>query len=390
MNLKIEKNGICTVKGFRIVGKSAGIKKSGKKDLALIYSEDLCNAAAVYTKNNVKGAPVYVTKDHLKDGKAQAIVINSGISNVCTGKKGIEDAYLVAELAAKELSIKKEDVLVASTGVIGAYLPMDKIKNGIKNIKKELNETSDDAAEAILTTDKAKKQVAVKIGNVTIGAIAKGSGMIHPNMATMLAFIATDAEIGSEKLKEMLSNSVSKSFNMISVDTDTSTSDMVILMANGSAGEVDEKEFQKALDFVCVELAKKIAKDGEGATKLIEVHVKNAKTGDDAKKIAKSIICSNLVKSAIFGNDPNWGRIMCAIGYSGAEIEESKIDISFGDEKIAENGTEKNFDNKKIKGLMSKDELKITINLNNGNHSATAYGCDLTYDYVKINADYHT
>lgn len=384
--MKILGNGITSVKGITALGKSSGIKKSGKKDLAVICSEHICNTAAVYTKNNVKGAPLHVTKNHLKDGKAQAIIINSGIANTCTGKKGIEDAHLMAELTAKELSLKKEDVLVASTGLIGAYLPIDKIKDGIKGIKNELNENSDDAAEAILTTDIVKKQIAVKVGNATIGAIAKGSGMIHPNMATMLAFIATDADLDSEKLKEMLSNSVNKSFNMVSVDMDTSTSDMVILMANGIAGTIDENEFQEALDFVCVELAKKIAKDGEGATKLIEVFVKNSKTEDDAKKIAKSIISSNLVKSAIFGNDPNWGRIMCAIGYSHADIEENKIDIFFEDEKIVENGTEKDFDNGKIKDLMNKDKIKITINLNNGDHSATAYGCDLTYDYVKINA----
>ena len=252
-------NGITDVKGITALGKHVGIKKN-KKDFAVIFSAKIANAAAVFTRNKIKGAPIFVNKKHLKNGKAQAIVINSGISNVCTGKKGIKDAYLMAELAAKELAVKKENVLVASTGKIGVFLPMDKIKYGIRNIKNGLSKKSSDAAEAILTTDTCKKHVSIKIDNITIGAIAKGSGMIHPNMATMLAFIATDAEIDSKKLKKMLVNSVNKSFNMISVDMDTSTSDMVILMANGIAGKIDDKKFQKALDFVCIELAKKIVR----------------------------------------------------------------------------------------------------------------------------------
>src|SRR3989338_966795 len=385
----IIKGGITSVKGIAALGKFIGIKKN-RKDFAVIFSSRVGAAAGVFTKNKVKGAPIIVNKNHLKDGKAQAIVVNSGISNVCTGKKGIEDAYLMAELAAKELGVKKEDVLVASTGLIGAYLPMGKIRNGMKGIKRKMKKNPDGAAEAILTTDKVKKQIAVRIGGVTIGAIAKGSGMIHPNMATMLAFIATDADIGPKKLKRMLSISVNKSFNIVSVDNDTSTSDMALIIANGLAGKADEDKFQKALDFVCIDLAKKIARDGEGATKLIEVFVKNAPNENAAKKIAKSVIGSSLVKCAVFGNDPNWGRIMCAAGYSGASIKPEKMDIYFGEEKIVEKGAAKNFDYKRIKDIMSKEELRITIDLNDGRHNAAAYGCDLTCDYVKINAKYRT
>src|SRR3990167_4616302 len=331
--MQLLKNSVCAPKGFKALGKHIGIKKSGSLDLAVIVSEVLSDAAAVYTSNKVKGAPLIVTKSHLKNGKAQAIVVNSGIANVCTGKKGLEDAGETAKLAARELGIKENDVVVASTGLIGAYLPMDKIRSGLKNIKSHLS-TNSEVAKAILTTDTVEKEIAVKVDNFTIGAIAKGSGMIHPNMATMLCFITTDAKMPSKKLSAMLKNSVNKSFNMISVDMDQSTSDMVVILANGMAGKADEKKFQKALDFACIELAKKIAKDGEGATKLIEINAKNAKTEEDAKKIAKSIINSNLRKCAIFGKDVNWGRIMCAIGNSGAKFNESFIDIYFDNEKI--------------------------------------------------------
>src|SRR3989338_7868561 len=301
--MEVLENNVCAPKGFKAVGRSIGIKKSGA-DLAVIFSEVLADATAVYTSNKVKGAPLIVTKKHLKDGKAQAIVINSGISNVCTGKKGIKDAEETAKLAAEELGIDANNVIVASTGLIGAFLPMGIITKGIKGIRNKLS-ISPDAATAIMTTDKAKKEIAVKADNFVIGAIAKGSGMIHPNMATMLCFITTDAKIPSKKLAAFLKNSVDKSFNMINVDMDQSTSDMAVIMANGLAGKTDEKKFQNALDYVCIELAKKIAKDGEGATKLVEVNVKNAASEEDAKKIAKSVVSSNLVKCAIFGNDPN-------------------------------------------------------------------------------------
>ena len=387
--MELMENNVCAPKGFKAVGKSLGIKRSGKPDFAVIYSENSADTAAVYTSNKVKGAPLIVTKKHLANGQAQAIVINSGVANVCTGEKGIKDAEEMTEFASKELGIDSNDVLVASTGMIGAYLPMDKIKSGIRGIKNELSINSN-AAKAILTTDTVEKEVAVKVDNFTIGAIAKGSGMIHPNMATMLCFITTDAKIRSEKLDSYLKNSVNKSFNMISVDMDTSTSDMVIIMANGIGGDVDENKFQDALDYVCVELAKKIARDGEGATKLVEVEVKNAVSKADADKIAKSVVSSNLVKCAIFGNDPNWGRILCAIGNSAAEFKENLVDIYFGKELVVNNGIMTNFDLNKVKGIMRKNMLKITIDLKLRNDCSIAYGCDMSYDYVKINASYTT
>lgn len=387
--MELMENNVCAPKGFKAVGKSLGIKKSGKPDFAVIYSENSADAAAVYTSNKVKGAPLIVTKKHLANGQAQAIVINSGVANVCTGEKGIKDAEEMAEFASKELGIDSNDVLVASTGMIGAYLPMDKIKSGIGGIKNELSINSN-AAKAILTTDTVEKKVAVKVDNFTIGAIAKGSGMIHPNMATMLCFITTDAKIHSEKLGSYLKNSVNKSFNMISVDMDTSTSDMVIIMANGIGGDVDENKFQDALDYVCVELAKKIARDGEGATKLVEVEVKNAVSKADADKIAKSVVSSNLVKCAIFGNNPNWGRILCAIGNSAAKFKENLVDIYFGKELVVNNGIMTNFDLNKVKRIMRRNMLKITIDLKLRNDCSIAYGCDMSYDYVKINASYTT
>lgn len=386
--MKILKNNICAVDGFTALGRCIGIKK-GKKDFAIIYSDKICSAAAVYTRNKVKGAPLYVNAGHLKDGKAQAIVINSGISNVATGKKGINDAITTCKLAAKELGVNAKDVLVASTGIIGKRLPMNLIKKGIKGSKKQLKKVNN-AADAILTTDTIKKEIAIKVDNFIIGAIAKGSGMINPNMATMLCFITTNADLSSKELKKCLVNSVNKSFNMVSVDMDTSTSDMVILMSN-NAKDVNKEKFQKALDFVCIEMAKKIAIDGEGATKLIEVVVKEAKTKQDAKKIAKSIVGSNLVKCAMFGNDPNWGRIMSAIGNSNAYFKENKINILLHDKLIVKDGIEvKNFDAGKILKLLKKDKVKVIVNLNLGKEEATAYGCDMSYDYVEINAEYHT
>ncbi len=387
--MKLLSNNVCAPKGFKALSKLIGIKRSKKLDFAVIFSNVPADAAAVYTSNKVKGAPLIVTKKHLKNGKAQAIVINSGIANVCTGKKGIKDAEDTAKLVGNELGINSKDVLVASTGLIGVFLPMKKIKNGIKNIKNELH-LSSDVAKAILTTDSVKKEIAIKVDNFTIGAIAKGSGMIHPNMATMLCFITTDAKIPQKKLSSFLKNSVNQSFNLISVDMDTSTSDMAVILANGIAGKVNEKKFQSALDYVCIELAKKIAKDGEGATKLIEVEVKNANTKSNAKKLAKSIISSNLVKCAVFGNDPNWGRILCAMGNSGAEFNENLVSIFFGKELIVKNGIEAGFNLAKVKDIMNKDTLKITVNMTQGKEKATAYGCDMSIEYVNFNAKYST
>jgi len=386
--MKKIKNNITAVNGFYALGKCIGIKK-GKKDFAVIYSNKVCNAAAVYTKNKVKGAPLLVNMEHLKKGKAQAIVINSGNSNVATGKQGIKDAETTCKLAAKELSINKNDVLVASTGIIGKKLPMELIKKGLKGIKKGLKKVNN-AAEAILTTDTIKKEIAIKSDGFIIGAIAKGSGMIHPNMATMLCFITTDAKLSSAELKKCLVNSVNESFNMVSVDMDTSTSDMAVIMSS-NVKTVNKQKFQQALTYVCTDLAKKIASDGEGATKLLEVTVKNAKTAEDAKKGAKSVVSSNLVKCAMFGNDPNWGRIMCALGNSGANFSEPKTDIEMQGNIIVKNGIEvKSFNAKKISNSLKVDVVKIVVNLNSGNKTATAYGCDMTYDYVEINADYHT
>lgn len=386
--MKLVKGNITAVDRFTALGKYIGVKK-GKKDFAIIYSEKICNAAAVYTKNKVKGAPLYVTMEHLKNGKAQAIAINSGVSNVATGKQGIEDAKLTCKLVAKELGIDENNVLVASTGVIGKKLPMGLIKKGINGIKNQLKKDSD-AAEAILTTDTIKKEIAVKVDDFTIGAIAKGSGMIHPNMATMLCFITTDADLSSKELHTCLVKAVGESFNMISVDNDTSTSDMVIVMSN-NAKKADKNKFQDALSVVCKEMAKKIAADGEGATKLIEVTVKNAKEKEDAKKIARSIISSNLVKCAIFGNDPNWGRIMCAAGNADAYFEENKVDIIIQDKPIVKNGIEaKGFDKEDISKSLKTNKVNIIVDLNIGKEEATAYGCDMSYGYVETNAEYCT
>lgn len=385
----LTEDGITAVKGIYCLGEHIGIKKE-KKDFAVIYSEKLANAAGVFTKNKIKGAPVIVSSKKLKLGKAQAIIVNSGISNVCTGIQGIRDAEETAKLCGKELDIPEKYVLVSSTGIIGAYLPMDKIRRAIMGIKNRLNKNSTNAAEAILTTDTKIKQIAVKIGDVIIGGIAKGAGMINPNMATMLAFIATDAEIESMQLKKMLKTAVEKSFNMITVDNDTSTSDSVFLLANGMAGKIAYSKFQQGLDYVCTSLAKMIARDGEGATKLIEVNVKNAKSLSQAKIIAKSIAGSNLFKAAVFGNEPNWGRIMCAIGYSYADVQENKIDIFVDNYKIVSNGIGTNFDKDKASNLLKKDPVIIKVDLKLGNESATSYGCDLSYEYVKINAEYRT
>ena len=381
--MKLLKKNVCAVYGFKALGKHIGVKK-GKRDLAIIYSKKRCSAAAVYSKNKVKGAPLKVNKEHLKDGKAQAVVVTAGVANVATGKLGINNAIKVGRLAAAEFGIRPKDVLVASTGIIGKQLPMDKIEKGIKGSKEEVHKKNN-LAEAILTTDTVKKEIAVKVDNFKIGAVAKGSGMIHPNMATMLCFLTTDADLDSVELKKCLVEAVDETFNMISVDMDTSTSDMVIMMSNNTK-KVKKKTFLKTLKFVCKKLAKKIATDGEGATKLLEITAKNAKTKEDAKLIAKAVVSSNLVKCAMFGNDPNWGRIMAAIGSTDANFEESKLDIHMQDHLIVQNGKEvSDFDGKKLSELLKADKVKVVLNMKQGKSKATAYGCDMTYDYVKIN-----
>lgn len=395
-------NGITTPRGFKAAGISCGIKKRNKKDLALIYSEVPARAAALFTTNQIKAAPLKVSAEHIKDEKAQAIVINSGCANAATGKKGIEDAEEMTKIAAEELGIERENVLVASTGTIGTFLPMDKITKGIKEAKVKLSEDGgSNVAEAIMTTDTFPKEVAVELelGNkkVIIGGMAKGAGMISPHLATMLSFITTDVVISGELLKKALKSSIDKSFNMITVDGEESTNDMVVILANGLAGneEINEenedfRKFTSGLDEVALKLAKMIVKDGEGATKFIEVEVKNALKWEDAKKITFSIANSLLVKTAIFGEDANWGRIMAAIGNSGVEIEEEKIDIYLGNLKLASKGCGIKYSEEEAKKILKGKEIKIIVDLNLGEKSAKVWTCDLTIEYVKINAHYRT
>lgn len=395
--MNIIDGGITKVKGITGQGVHAGFKKE-KLDFAIIYSEKLCNAAGVFTKNKAAAAPVKVDRDFLSDGKAQAIVCNSGFANACTGEEGMHDALFTAEYTSEKLGIKKENCLVFSTGIIGVPIPMEIMKNAIGKTIPLLDKsptTSENIANAILTTDLVKKEITIENKGYVISGITKGSGMIHPNMATMLCFIFTDADVPSNVLNDCLKSSVNKSFNRISVDGDTSTNDSVVILANGLSNiKVDTQEkiqnFKDALDFVCIELAKKIARDGEGATKLVECECVRAKSQEDANCISKSIISSSLVKSAIFGEDPNWGRIVAAAGYAGAEMELDKIEVYMGDLKIVNNGKEAGVSKEEARKELQKDFIKIKINMNLGVFSSKAWGCDLSYDYVKINAQYHT
>ncbi len=406
--MKIIEGGICAAKGFKAAGVHCGIRKNNdKKDLSLIYTKTMANAAAVYTTNLVKGAPLIVTKEHLNDGKAQAIIINSGNANTCNSN-GIEIAKETCALVSEKLGIDEKDVLVASTGVIGQKLDINPIKNGLPELVEKLSSdssASESAAEGIMTTDTKLKQIAAEftIGGKTchIGGIAKGSGMIHPNMATMLVFITTDVNISSDMLQKALSEDIKNTFNMVSVDGDTSTNDNVIILANGLAeNEIidsdgsDFCEFMKALNTVTVYLCRCIAGDGEGATKLLECKVTGAKNKDMAKTVAKSVICSSLTKAAMFGADANWGRVLCAIGYSKADVDIAKIDVAFkskeGKIDVCKGGSGIDFSEELAKKILLEDEIEILINLNDGNEAATAWGCDLTYDYVKINGDYRT
>jgi len=387
--------------GFKTSGVEAQIRYK-KKDLALILSEVPAMAAGVFTTNKVKAAPVKITQKNLADGSARAVVVNSGCANACTGEKGLTDARKMAEITAEILGIEPSDVLVASTGVIGQELPMDKITSGIKKAVELLScNGGHDAALAIMTTDTHPKEAAVQFfldgRQVTIGGMAKGSGMIHPNMATMLAFITSDINITPEMLDKALRYVADRTFNSVTVDGDTSTNDTAVILANGLAGnkKIESEDenyliFRSALLEVCTMLAKMIAKDGEGATKLVEVKVLNAPSYEDAKKAAKAVANSNLVKTAIFGEDANWGRIICAIGYSGADINPDVIDIYLGDEKMASGGVGLDFSEERAKKILEKDTVQITINLNSGYAEATVWTCDFSYDYVKINADYRT
>ena len=404
--IKTITGGICASKGYRASGIHCGMRrKPGKKDLALIVSEVPATTAAVFTTNLVKGAPIKVNKEHLKDGIAQAIIINSGIANTCNAN-GVELAESMTKLAADYTGVKQDDVLVASTGVIGAELRMDPIINGMPFLLSQLSdEGSIDACRAIMTTDTRVKEIAVEfeIQGVPchLGAIGKGSGMIHPNLATMLVFLTSDVAISHEMLQKALSGDVTSTFNMMSVDGDTSTNDMCVVMANGLAkNPIIDKEgedfdiFMKALNTVNVYMARSIAGDGEGCTKLLECVVTGADTEEDAKKVAKSVICSSLTKAAMFGEDANWGRILCAAGYSGANIDVEKIDLDFkssaGQVALCRDGNGIPFSEELASRVLHEREIDILINLGDGPFKATAWGCDLTYEYVKINGEYRS
>lgn len=403
--MKITEGGVCAAKGFKANGMHCGIRKNkSKRDLSLIYSEKRANAAAVYTTNLVKGAPLTVTKQHISDGYAQAVICNSGNANTCNAN-GIEIAEKMSELTARELGISANDVVVASTGVIGQPLDITPIESGMHELVSGLGDNSKLAAEGIMTTDTVKKEIAVsfEVGGkeCRIGGIAKGSGMIHPNMATMLVFITTDCAISTPMLQKALSGDIQNTFNMVSVDGDTSTNDMVTILANGMAGNSeitcegdDFDTFMKALNTVTVFLCKCIAGDGEGATKMIECKVSGAKDTDTAKTVAKAVICSSLTKAAMFGADANWGRVLCAIGYSGADVDVNKVDVSFvsvaGEILVCKDGAGVDFSEEVAKKILLEHDITIKIELNSGSGEATAWGCDLTYDYVRINGDYRT
>jgi len=404
--MKLIGGGVCAAKGFTANGVHCGVRKNRtKKDLALIYSEVPASCAAVYTTNLVKGAPLDVTKKHIENGVAQAVICNSGNANTCNAN-GIEIAEEMCDLLGAALNIAPTNVVVASTGVIGQPLSIEPIKAGIPALVAGLStDGCDAAAEGIMTTDTVKKEVAVEfeLGGKTckLGGIAKGSGMIHPNMATMLVFITTDAAIAPEMLKKALSTDIAATFNMVSVDGDTSTNDMVTVLANGMAGNEtvtaegeDFATFMKALNTVTVALCRMIAGDGEGATKLLECTVSGADDIKTARTVAKSVICSSLLKAAMFGADANWGRVLCAIGYSGADVDVHRVDVSFrsakGEILVCKDGAGVEFSEEIAKEILLEREIEILVSVGDGDVSATAWGCDLTYDYVKINGDYRT
>lgn len=406
MNYTYSNKGICAPAGFRAAGIHCGIRKNKtKKDLALIISDCDCSAAAVYTANLVKGAPIYVTKKNLADGKARAVIVNSGNANTCNAD-GIEVAEKMCALVEQHTGIPACDVVVASTGVIGQPLDITPIENGMTALVSALGyDNSSDANQAIMTTDTKEKSIAVEFTlggkRCAIGGIAKGSGMIHPNLATMLVFITTDVAISSEMLEIALRGDVEDTFNMTSVDGDTSTNDTLCVMANGMAGNAeitaegkDFEDFKAALHALTSEMCKMIAADGEGATRMIEVRVSGALDKPNARKIAKSVACSSLTKAAIFGADANWGRVLCAIGYSGAEVDVLKVGVEFISDKgsvtVCQNGAGVPFSEEIAKTVLLENKIIINITLGDGNATATAYGCDLTYEYVRINGDYRT
>lgn len=400
-----EKNaaaGVTFPKGFKAAGVKAGIKKSGNLDLALIYTEKEAAVAGVFTKNAVAAAPVIVSREVVKGGKAHAIVANAGCANACTGETGLADARKMAALAAAEVGCAPEEVLVGSTGIIGVNLPMDKLEAGIKAAAAELSEDgSKNAGNAIITTDTYSKACSceVEIGGqaVRFGAIAKGSGMIQPNMATMLCYITTDANISSQLMQKALSEIVEVSFNMISVDGDMSTNDTVLVLANGASGAAEitdsspeYEKFYATLKEICQELSKRIAADGEGATKFLTINVSGTKTFEDAKTVAMSIAKSPLVKTAFFGEDPNWGRVICAVGYAGIPMVPEKTVIKFGGVPVYANGLGAEFNEDDIHKVMAEHDIVIDVEMGMGDAQATVWSCDFSYEYVKINGEYHT
>jgi glutamate N-acetyltransferase / amino-acid N-acetyltransferase len=397
----LEEASVTLPKGFKAGGMHCGIKRK-RLDLGYIVSDVPATVAGVYTTNIFQAAPLLVTQESIaKENKIQAVIVNSGNANACTGEQGLLDAFEMQKGFANELGIENHLVAVTSTGVIGELLPMDKIKAGINQILQTQYATEENFKKAILTTDTGIKQIAVQMKidgkTVSIGGAAKGSGMIHPNMATMLGFVTTDANIAHDDLLSALKEITNQTFNMITVDGDTSTNDMVLVMANGLAGNAqltkdhpDWDQFKQGLKIVSEELAKKIARDGEGATKLVEVQVNGAFSPEAARAVGKSIISSNLVKTAIYGTDPNWGRIVTAIGYSGIAVEPNALKVAIGPYKVFENGLPCPIVEEEVKEYLELETVKIQVELNQGNDSATAWGCDLTYDYVKINASYRT
>jgi len=405
--IKYIEGGVCAAKGFKASGIHVGVKtkKTDKKDLALIVSDCECTAAAVYTKNIVKAAPLLITKDNLKDGKARIVFVNSGNANACA-PLGEENARRMCRAIAAELGLNESDVLVASTGVIGQKLPVEVIENGVAGLAGKLSfDGSKDAAAAIMTTDLTMKEIAVEcaIGGKTIkiGGIAKGSGMIHPNMGTMLAFLTTDCAISSEMISKALIDATNVSFNRISVDGDTSTNDMMTLMANGLAGNkeitgpgADYDVFTAALNTLCIDLAKLVAADGEGATHLLTCRVSGAKNETEAELLSKSVISSTLFKAAMFGADANWGRVLCAMGYSGVEFDPDAVNIAFesnaGHIAVCENGRGLPFDEDIAKKVLKEHDVTIDINMNTGTAECICWGCDITYDYIRINGDYRS
>lgn len=400
--IKKDTQGVTFAKGFTAAGVKAGIKKSGNLDVAVIYTKTQAVVAGTFTQNKVAAAPVYVSKEVVATGTAHAIVANAGCANACTGQQGLDDAHKMAQIAADKLGVNADDVIVGSTGVIGVNLPMDKLEAGIKDAVANLSaDGSGNAGRAIITTDTHSKSVTCEFElsgkTVRMGAIAKGSGMIRPNMATMLCYITTDIAIDQALLQKAVSGCVEKSFNMISVDGDMSTNDMVIVLANGEANNAkiteenaDYQIFFDKLMMLCTELAKQIAADGEGASKFLTINVKGAKSFADAKTVGMAIANSPLVKTAFFGEDPNWGRVICAVGYSGADMVPEKTVVKFGGITIFANGTGATYDEKALAHVMKEKDIVIDIELNMGQEDATVWSCDLSYEYVKINGEYHT